>query len=308
VRVAGIREVRGPIQSLDVAGTRAAGRDEVLIEVMAAGVGNWDEFARTGAWDLGRGPPMALGVEAAGVVAEVGAGVEDWEVGDHVLTHPLPLRDQGTWAPRLLAPAALVAEKPGAVSWNDAAAFPVPALTAEQVVTEALDVQPGEAVLVNGGSGVTGALIVSLAAMRGASVIATASPHNHERLRRLGAHHLIDYHDVGWPERVRELTDGRGVASAANAARGGAAEAIRAVCDGGRLATITSDPPAETRGIGVSSFYVRADGAQLRKLVELLAAGTLEVSVASVFRLDDAAAALASVVRGRGGGASVLVL
>jgi len=308
VRVAGIREVGGLIEGLEVADPPRAGRDEVLIEVMAAGVGNWDEFARTGAWDLGRSPPMALGVEAAGVIAEVGAGVDDWKVGDHVLTHPLPLRDQGTWAPRLLAPAALVAEKPGAVSWNDAAAFPVPALTAEQVVTEALDVQPGEAVLVNGGSGVTGGLIVSLAAMRGASVIATASPHNHERLRRLGAHHLIDYHDVHWPERVRELTNGNGVASAANATPGGAAKALGAVGDGGRLATITSDPPAETRGIGVASVYVRADGAQLRRLVEMLGAGTLEVSVTSVFNLDDAAAALASVVRGRGGGASVLLL
>jgi NADPH:quinone reductase-like Zn-dependent oxidoreductase len=108
----------------------------------------------------------------------------------------------------------------------------VPALTAEQVVAEALDLQAGEPVLVNGAAGVTGALIVSLAAMRAASVIATASPANHERLRRLGASHLIDYHDVRWPERVRELTGGSGVASAANAVPGGAAAAIRVVRDG----------------------------------------------------------------------------
>lgn len=202
MRVAGIRKVGGPVESLDVADPRPPCDDEVLIEVMAAGVGNWDEIARTGGWHVGRAPPLALGVEAAGVVAATGRGVEHWTVGDHVLTHPLPLRDQGSWAPQLLAPAALLAARPPSVSWQAAAAFSVPALTAHQVVPEALDVQSGESLLVNGAAGVTGALIVSLAAMRGASVIATASPRNHERLRRLGATHLIDYHDDRWPERV----------------------------------------------------------------------------------------------------------
>jgi NADPH:quinone reductase-like Zn-dependent oxidoreductase len=51
---------------------------EVLIRVMAAGVGNWDEFVRIGDWDIGRGPPMALGVEAAGVVIAVGARINRW--------------------------------------------------------------------------------------------------------------------------------------------------------------------------------------------------------------------------------------
>jgi NADPH:quinone reductase-like Zn-dependent oxidoreductase len=308
VRVAGIRQLGGPVESLDVADPRAPGDDEVLIDVVAAGVGNWDGFARTGGWDVGRAPPMALGMEAAGVVTTIGHGVEDWPVGDHVLSHPLPLRDQGTWSPRLLAPAALLAVKPPSTPWNAAAAFSVPALTAEQVVAEALDVQSGESVLVNGAAGVTGALIVSLAVMRGASVIGTASPANHERLRRLGARHLIDYHDAQWPERVRELTDGDGVAFAANAVHDGAAGAIRAVRDRGRLATITSDPPDETRGISVSSVYVRPDGTKLRKLAGLLGAGKLGLPVGSVFHLDDAAAALATAVRGHGGGANVLAL
>jgi NADPH:quinone reductase-like Zn-dependent oxidoreductase len=307
VRVAGISRVGGPVESLEVADARAPREHEVLIAVMAAGVGNWDEYARTGGWDVGRAPPMALGVEAAGVVAAIGHRVKDWAVGDQVLTHPLPLRDQGSWAPQLLAPAALLAEKPRSISWNAAAAFSVPALTAEQVIAEALDVQAGDQVLVNGAAGVTGALIVSLAAMRGASVIATASPSNHKRLKGLGACHPIDYHDAHWPERVREVTGGNGVSSAANAVPGGASEVIRLVRDGGRLATITSDPPDETRGIDVSSIYVRPDGAQLRKLVELLGAVTLEVPVGSVFRLDDAAAALAASVRGRGRGAIVVV-
>jgi NADPH:quinone reductase-like Zn-dependent oxidoreductase len=89
----------------------------VLIEVKTAGVGNWDEIVRTGDWDVGRIPPMALGVEAAGVVAAVGSGVEGWSVGDGVLTHPCARRP-GTWAPWLIARAELVARKPAGVSWG----------------------------------------------------------------------------------------------------------------------------------------------------------------------------------------------
>jgi NADPH:quinone reductase-like Zn-dependent oxidoreductase len=104
----------------------------VLLEVRAAGVGNWDEFVRTGGWDVGAKPPMALGVEAAGTVLAVGHAVDDWAPGDAVITHPIPLRDQGTWAPQLIAPAGLLACKLPSASWEGAAAFPVPALTAEQ--------------------------------------------------------------------------------------------------------------------------------------------------------------------------------
>jgi NADPH:quinone reductase-like Zn-dependent oxidoreductase len=84
-------------------------------------------------------------------------------------------------------------------------------------------------------------------------------------------------------------------------------QAIGVVRNGGRLAKITSDPPDETRGITVSSVYVRPDGVQLGELAEMLGAGRLEVPVGSVLHLDDAAAALATAVRG-GGGAIVLAL
>jgi NADPH:quinone reductase-like Zn-dependent oxidoreductase len=104
-----------------VPGPRPLAGDEVLIQVRAAGVGNWDEIVRTGGWDVGGRPPMALGVAAAGLIAAVGSSVTDWAPGDEVMTHPLPLRDQGTWAPTLIAPAALRAAKPAGVSWNVAA-------------------------------------------------------------------------------------------------------------------------------------------------------------------------------------------
>jgi NADPH:quinone reductase-like Zn-dependent oxidoreductase len=234
--------------------------------------------------------------------------VTDWAPGDEVMTHPLPLRDQGTWAPALIAPAAVLARKPPGVSWEVAAAFPVPALTAAQVLDEALGVGPGDRLLVNGAGGVTGRLLVSLGSLRGAEVIATAGPRSHAPVAALGAHHVIDYHEPDWPDRVLAITGGSGVAVAVNAAPDGAGDAIRAVRDGGCLATITSDPPEQDRGITVSSVYVRPDGGQLDGLGRLLGTGPLEISVAMSYELPDAVDALATVVSGRAGGAVALTL
>lgn len=306
MRVAGIREVGAQVEMIDVSEPRPLGPDEVLVEVAAAGVGNWDEFVRTGGWDVGGGPPMALGVEAAGTVLAVGDAVGDWSPGDAVMTHPLPLRHQGTWAPQLIAPAALLAHKPRNVTWEAAAAFPVPALTAEQVIGEALDVHAGEQLLVHGAGGVTGGLLVALGRLRGARVVATAGHASQQRVSALGAHHVIDYHDQDWPEQVRAATGGQGVAAAVNAAPGGAADAVRAVADGGRLATITSDPPTAERGITASNVYVRPDGGQLRTLARQLADGQLAIPVASTYPLADAAQALAQAISGHVGGAIIL--
>jgi NADPH:quinone reductase-like Zn-dependent oxidoreductase len=306
MQVAGIRRLGGRVEMLEVGEPRPLAGDEVLLEVKAAGVANWDEFVRTGGWDVGARPPMALGVEAAGTVLAAGQAVSDWAPGDAVMTHPVPLPDQGTWAPRLIARAGLLARKPDQVTWQAAAAFPVPALTAGQVLGDALNLHAGERLLVHGAGGVTGGLLVALAVLRSAQVIATAGRASRQRVGALGARHVIDYHDQDWPEQVRAITGGHGVAAAANAAPNGAATAIRAVADGGRLATITSDPPSQQRGITVSSIYVRADGNQLDELAKQFAAGQLEVPVAASYRLADAAQALTQATGGHAAGAIVL--
>jgi NADPH:quinone reductase-like Zn-dependent oxidoreductase len=306
MQVAGIRLSGARVELIEVDEPRPLADDEVLLAVRAAGVANWDEFVRTGAWNVGAKPPMALGVEAAGTVLAVGQAVTDWAPGNAVMTHPVPLRDQGTWAPRLIAPAALLAPKPHSATWEAAAAFPVPALTAEQVLGDALNIHAGEQLLVNGAGGVTGGLLVVLGTLRGAQVIATVGPSSEPRVRALGARHVIDYHDQEWPEQVRAITGRHGVAAAANAAPGGAATAIRTVADGGRLATITSDPPSQQRGITVSSIYVRADGSQLGELAKQFAAGQLAMPVAASYRLADAAQALAQATGGHAARAIVL--
>src|SRR5262249_38615388 len=149
--------------------------DEVVIDVAAAGIGNWDELVRIGNWRIGGPAPMALGTEAAGAVAAVGSRVAAGREGDGGMTHPLPSRRHGTWAAKGAAAAGTVAPRPPAASWEASGAFPVPALTAAQALDEALGVESGGWLVVNGAGGVTGGLLVQLAAARGARVIASAS-------------------------------------------------------------------------------------------------------------------------------------
>jgi NADPH:quinone reductase-like Zn-dependent oxidoreductase len=309
MRAAGIDVFGADVRVLEFAAPGSPAPDELVISVRATGVGNWDEIVRVGDWDVGRKPPLALGVEAAGVVAAVGEEVTSFALGDELLTHPLPLRHHGTWAELLVAPAALVARKPAAVPWETAAAFPVPALTADQALSEAAPSPAGEWVLVHGAGGVTGGLVVQLAVARGATVVATAGPSSESRVRDYGARVVLDYHDPDWPARVREAAPGgRGVDAAVNAARGGAASALHAVADDGRLATITGDPPTPERGVTVANIYVEADGERLSALAEALEDGLLSLNVAARSALADAATALQGAVTGRAAGATVLTL
>jgi len=300
MRVAGITAWGEPVEILEVDELAPPAADEVLLGVAVAGIGNWDDLVRIGSWRVGGPAPMALGTEAAGTVVAVGSGVAEVREGDEVMTHPLPLRRHGTWAEKLLAPAATVAPRPRAASWEASGAFAIPALTAAQALDEALGIESGGWVVVNGAGGVTGGLLVQLAAARGARVIATASANKVERLRGYGASEVLDYHD-DWPALVREITGGDGAPRAVNAARGQAATTLKAVADGGRIATITGDPPPTERGVAVSDVYVRPDGRQLSAVAGLFARGALTVPIASVRPLEQAAEALREVVAGADG-------
>ena len=306
MRAAGVEHYGDSVRPMIIPEPRRLEPDELLLQVRAAGVGNWDDIARTGGWDLGIAPPLALGVEAAGTVLAVGSSVQRATVGDSLITHPVPLRDQGTWAERVIVAESTLARKPSWMTWPEAGAFPVPALTAYQTIVQALHVARGEWVLVHGAGGVTGSLIVTVAAELGARVIATAGPEATQRMMDAGAMHVVDYHHADWPRTVRELTAQQGVAVAANAVRGQAGVALQSVQPGGRLATITSDPPPEREGITVASIYVRADGEQLQTVATLLEQRQARIRIGGVYGLAQAVQALSAVVDGRLRGAAIL--
>jgi NADPH:quinone reductase-like Zn-dependent oxidoreductase len=138
---------------------------------------------------------------------------------------------------------AILASKPEDLPWDEAAALPVPALTAAQALREVTTTTASGLLLVHGAGGVTGGMVAALARVRGVRVIATAGPTSADRLKRLGVEAGYHYHDHDWPNAVHALTHGTGVPAAVSAAHGGEAATLFAVADGGRFATITGAPP-----------------------------------------------------------------
>ena len=167
MRAAGIRTFSGPVEQLELAEPAVPRPDEVLIDVHSSGVGNWDDIARAGGWDLGRRPPMALGVAAAGVVATTGAAAGGLAVGDRVMTHSLPLRGQGAWAESFTATAADVAGIPATVPFNVAAAAVIPILTADQALGRLPGSGRGASLLIQGAGAPRAGLAVSAVARPG---------------------------------------------------------------------------------------------------------------------------------------------
>lgn len=308
MRGAGIRSFSAAVEPLDLAEPARLRPDEVLIQVVAAGVGPWDELVRRGEWDIGLSPPMAIGVEAAGVVQAVGDRVTGLSIGERVMTHSLALRGQGAWAQYFVVAAVHLAGVPADVPLEVAAVLPVPGLTADQVLRDALrlpDVR-GASLLVHGGGGVTGSLLVQLAVQLGAEVFVTTGPDSAARLSAVAT--VVDRRSPDWPQQVRRLTGGHGVDLAVNAVPFGAARTLGAVRDGGTLATITADRPPTERAVHILRVMVVPDGPRLAGLGELVSAGAIDMLIGDRLPLDLAAEALARAVAGTGGRAIALQL
>jgi NADPH:quinone reductase-like Zn-dependent oxidoreductase len=182
--------------------------------------------------------------------------------------------------------------------------LPVPLLTTTQVVGK-LACRPGDVVFVHGAGGLTGGLFVLMAAQAGCRVIATGSPRSADRIRAYGAADVVDHRSPSWLDQVRASSPG-GFTAAINAVPGAAASLLPVVADGGRLVTITGDPPASERGVEVTYVIVAPDGPALEAAAELFARVGASVEIAETVGLQDAADALLRVVRGSGGGAHVI--
>ncbi|MFD4690960.1 NADP-dependent oxidoreductase [Streptomyces sp. NPDC058463] len=265
-----------------------AGPGQIRVAVRAAGVNPVDYKIRNG-WMEAAFPtplPATPGSEFAGVVDETGEGVTGFSVGDEVLGRSAT----GAYAAHALADADAVAPKPEELGWEEAAALPVATATAARVLDE-LAVTEGETLLVHGAAGAVGSAGVQLAASRGATVIGTASPANHDYLRVLGAI-PVEYGD-GLVERVRAVAPqgvdavfdaaGKGALAASVELRGGTAD---------RIVTI-ADADAAKYGVAFSAGGgERQDEAErLAEYAALAAVGELRIPVAQTFALRDAARA-----------------
>lgn len=169
--------------------------DEILVKVFATSVNPADYIIRKGGNDLLR-PflklPLGLGLDAAGVVEEVGSDVKDFKKGDKVYGVP-NFPGGGSYTEYLTAKASRFALMPQDIPFNEAGALPSCALIAWNGIVDLGKVQPGQRVLIHGAAGGVGNLAVQFAKAKGAYVIGTASPYNFDFLKNLGADEAIDY-------------------------------------------------------------------------------------------------------------------
>ena len=278
------------------------GPGEVLVRVLAAGVGPWDASLRRGA--LGGSLPYIPGAEFAGLVEGDTGAQAGFTDGVPVYGYPALT---GCYAQYVSCPAEQLAPIPEGLSVVDAAAVPVNGITAEQGLTDVLSVGRGDQVLITAASGGLGHLAVQIARALGATVLATASPRNHEFAHKLGAAEVIDHTRPDWPDQVRELTGGgaqRVLACAAPTLAG----AARAAADDAVVATPVHTELPATQRVRWQPYDGQPSGSRLIRMAPWFDDGSLSVTIARRYYWLNAAQAHRDIETGHTRGKLVLVV
>lgn len=281
------------------------GPDSVVVEMRAAGLNPVDWKARQGMLEglIDTVFPAVPGWDVAGVVVTLGADVPEFEVGDEVYGYARKdVLGGGMLAERVSVPVRALAHKPRSALFEEAAAIPLAGLTALRSVRRS-QVSDGERVLIHNGAGGVGGFAIQLARLAGSSVVATASEHNHEYLRSLGAT-PIEYGDGLAQRALAASPDGFDVVL--DFAGGGAlAESETAMRQGARVISVADARAA--RRLGGHVVWVRPDALGLFELATLFDAGNLKVEVARTYTLADTADAYRELEAGHVRGKLVVV-
>ncbi len=296
MRAIGINAFGGPdvLRVLDLAEPKA-GPGEVRIRVHAAAVNPTDVLLRTGGHAVrmvGMEPPFVPGMDAAGVIDQLGPGTGDrLAVGQSVIAMvPFTGPHGGAYAEQVVVPAAAVVPAPLGAGFAEASTLLMNAATARHAL-DALAVPSGGTVAVTGAAGAVGGYAVELAKADGLTVIADASPRDTDLVRGFGADHVVA-RGREFPTRVRELaTDGVPGLLDGSAQT---TDVVPAIADGGALAELRGWPGPAERGIRVCPVVVSAvmfDTALLDALRRQAEEGVLSMRVAEVLPAAEAARA-----------------
>lgn len=273
-----------------------AGPGEVRIRVHAAAVSPADTMMRSGARaDAIRAagpPPYVPGTDAAGVLDEIGEGVDtDLRIGENVMAIVAPSGAHGAYSEQVNVPIESVARAPAGATDVQASTLPMNGLTA-RLALDVLGLQPGQTIAVTGAAGAFGGYVVQLAKVDGLTVIADASELDEELVESLGAA-IVLRRGEGFPSLVRDLYP-HGVDGAADGALLGGVMAT-AVRDGGTVVTVRGYSEASERGvifnpIRVLQSYLKAQE-KLDTLRQLAAERKVTLRVAGTFPKEQAAEA-----------------
>ena len=306
------------------------GHRDVLVRVSAASINPLDKMVRNGEFKrlLKYRPPFVLGHDVAGVVTRVGADVRDFEVGDEVYARPRDLRI-GTFADLIAIDQDDVAPKPDSLTLQQAAAVPLVALAAWQILVDRAQIQPGQKVLVHAGAGGLGSTVIQLAKHLGATVATTTGTDTEELVKSLGADIVVDY----TKEDFATVLSGYDLAL--DSLGGQNIQKSLAVLKPGGLVIGVAGPPdagfakqlgapafmrvamnalsrkvrkqAKALGVRYEFFFMQANGSQLRKLGSLYDSGELRPVIDRAFPIDQTLQAMAYVEQGRTKAGKVVV-
>lgn len=303
--------------------------DEVLVQVHAAAVNQLDSKIRGGEFKLilPYRFPLILGHDVAGVVTDVGPRVQQFKPGDEVYARADDFRI-GTFAEFVAVRESSLARKPASLSMEEAASVPLVALTAWQALVEVAQVQKGQKVFIQAGSGGVGTIAIQLAKHLGATVATTTSATNIQLVKDLGADIVIDYKTQDFADVLRDydvVLNSQDSKTLQNS--------LGVLKRGGKLISISGPPDlsfgkeigapglarlvmrllswgirrrASGRGIGYSFLYMKPSGKQLREIASLFDQGVLRPVVDRVFPFASTNEALAYLESGRAKGKVVI--
>ncbi|WP_138483978.1 NADP-dependent oxidoreductase [Dyadobacter bucti] len=303
--------------------------NEVLVEVHASGLNLLDSKIKSGEFKmiLPYQFPLTLGHDAAGKVVQVGKNVKHFKVGDPVYARPADFHI-GTFAQYIAINENDVALKPKNISMEEAASIPLVALTVWQALVEIGNVQKGQKVFIQAGSGGVGTIAIQLAKYLGATVATTASEKSFDTLKSLGADVLINYKKQDF-ENV--LQDYDLVLNSQDTAT--LKKSLNVLKPGGKLISISGPPTpdfaraigapwyikmilslisssvrkkADKLGVQYSFLFMRANGKQLHEITKLIESGDIRPVVDKVFPFAQTNEALAYVESGRAKGKVVV--
>ena len=306
------------------------GSHDVLVRVGAASINPLDKMIRNGEFKqlIKYKRPFVLGHDVAGIVVDLGAGVTDFAIGDEVFARPRDLHI-GTFADFIAIHHEDVALKPPGLSLEEAAAVPLVALAAWQILVERAHVQPGQKVLIHAGAGGLGSTVIQLAKHLGATVATTTDTKTGELVRSLGADIVVDYTQDDFStvladyDLVLDSLGGENLEKSLTVLKpGGLAIGVAGPPDAGFAKQLKAPAPvgilmntlsrkvrkkAKSLGVRYEFFFMRASGSQLQKLGALYENGVLRPIVDQVFPFDETVEAMAYVEQGRTTAGKVVV-
>jgi NADPH:quinone reductase-like Zn-dependent oxidoreductase len=303
---------------------------DVLVQIHAAGVNLLDSLIRNGDFKLflPYKPPFALGHDVAGIVTKVGSKVQRYKVGDAVYARPSDY-NIGTFAEYIAIPEADLSLKPKNLTMEEAASIPLVGLTAWQALVEIANLQKGQKVFIQAGSGGVGTFAIQLAKHLGAFVATTTSATNTELVRKLGADVVIDYQKEDFETQLKDYD----LVLHSNRDTKILEKSLRILKSGGQVISLVGPPTPEfAKEIGLAWYlrwvmtllslgvrqkakkwnkkftflFMRAEGKQLSALTKLIEAGVIKPVLDKVFPFEQTNDAMTYVESGRAKGKVVI--